>query len=198
MALSMKIGIVSDTHGFFDERLANVLAGVEVILHAGDVGSKDVLDQLSAMAPTRAVRGNVDNAEMGLPVSLSMKAGDMMLQMLHVLPGTQAELQSWSCEKNLSDAATRRRDRLTASFLPATRIVVFGHSHQPGIYRLGQLLLVNPGSAGKKRFALPRCCGVMEVTGSRVRVKIISLEDYNEIMRGSFSVTPGGFAACSP
>lgn len=198
MAPSMKIGLVSDTHGFFDERLASVIAGVEVILHAGDVGSKDVLDQLAAMAPTRAVQGNVDSVAMGLPASLSMKAGDMMLQMLHILPGTQAELQSWSCEKNLSDAATRRKDRLTTSFLPATRIVVFGHSHQPGIYRLEQLLLVNPGSAGKKRFALPRCCGVMEVSNGQVRVKIVSLEDYNEIMRESFSLTPGGFAACSP
>lgn len=194
----MKIGLVSDTHGFFDGRLASALAGVEVIFHAGDVGSEDVLDQLAAIAPTRAVQGNVDSIAMGLPVTLSMKTGDLMLQMLHILPGMQAELQSWSYEKNLSDSAIRRLDRLATSFLPETRIVVFGHSHQPGIYPLGQLLLVNPGSAGKKRFALPRCCGVLEVSGGQVEVKIVSLEDYNEIMRESFSLTPGGFAVCSP
>ncbi|MGH9353724.1 MAG: metallophosphoesterase family protein [Terriglobia bacterium] len=178
----MRIGLVSDTHGFFDERMEKALAGVEAILHAGDVGTESVLDRLALIAPTRAVRGNVDAVEMGLPASLSMEVEGNSLEMLHILPAPQAQLQAWACEGALSKLAARQRDRFLSSFAPASRIVLFGHSHQPGIYQLGRRLFINPGSAGKKRFSLPCCCGVMEMSGGIVEVKITSLEDYNEIM----------------
>jgi putative phosphoesterase len=68
----MKIGVVSDTHGFFDARLEELLADVELILHAGDVGNLEVLDELERIAPVRAVKGNVDSLLAGLPLSLSL------------------------------------------------------------------------------------------------------------------------------
>lgn len=194
----MRIGLVSDTHGFFDERLASVLAGVEVILHAGDAGSEDVLEQLSALAPTRAVRGNVDALAMGLPLSFTVAIAAIQFEMVHILPASQDQLKSWNRDGPLTGGEVRGVRRFLASFQSETRVVVFGHTHQPYVNLLGPLLLINPGSAGKKRFNLPRCCGVLAVSRKRLEVKIISLEDYNEIMRGSFRLTPGGFAACSP
>ena len=67
----MKIGVISDTHGYLDPQLAEVLAGVDAILHAGDVGSEEVLRDLEGLAKVYAVRGNVDSADMNLPPSLS-------------------------------------------------------------------------------------------------------------------------------
>ncbi len=197
MAQPMRIGLVSDTHGFFNERLEETLAGVKVIFHAGDVGSASVLDRLASIAPTRAVRGNVDSPALGLPASLSMEVEGITIEMLHILPAPQAQLQIWSREEVRSKSESRQRDRFLASFASSTRMVIFGHSHQPGVYQLGHTLLINPGSAGRKRFSLPCCCGVMEAPGDRLEVKITSLEGYNEIMRESFRLDPGGFVSCS-
>lgn len=193
----MKIGLVSDTHGFFDDRLASALAGVEVILHAGDAGSEAVLDRLEMIAPTCAVRGNVDASAMGLPFSLAIAAGAIQFEMVHILPASQEQLKSWNSGP-LTDGAVRGVRRLLASFQPETQVVVFGHTHQPYVDMLGPLLLINPGSAGKKRFSLPRCCGMLEVTRKRLEVKIISLEDYNEIKQATFRLGKRGLAACSP
>ena len=67
----MKIGVVSDTHAFFDPHLTELLAGVDAILHAGDVGSQEVLDELGRIAKVHAVRGNIDPAKLKLPPSLT-------------------------------------------------------------------------------------------------------------------------------
>ena len=191
----VKIGLVSDTHGFFDERLAELLTGVHTILHAGDVGSQEVLDRLALIAPTRAVKGNVDSVELGLPLSLSFEAEGVLIEVLHILQASQTQLQSWAARAG-SQPETRRRDRFLATLAPATRIVIFGHSHRPGFYSLRQKLFVNPGSAGKKRFSLPRCCAVMEISRAGVEVKARSLEDYNENMIDSMRMNFGGSASC--
>ena len=86
----MIIGVVSDTHGFFDTRLGELLAGVELILHAGDVGKQEVLDELQRIAPVRAVRGNVDPSQLGLPFSMTLNLGETRLELLHELPIPQA------------------------------------------------------------------------------------------------------------
>ena len=72
----MKIGVVSDTHGFFDARLQELLAGVELILHAGDVGKLEVLDELERIAPVRAVKGNIDSPLAALPLSLTLRLNE--------------------------------------------------------------------------------------------------------------------------
>ncbi len=92
----MKIGVVSDTHAFFDPRLADLLNGVDAILHAGDVGSQEVLDELGRIAKVHAVRGNVDPAELKLPPALTKRFEGVQLEIQHQLPVPQAELEAWS------------------------------------------------------------------------------------------------------
>lgn len=192
-----RIGLVSDTHGYFDDQLEDVLAGVDLILHAGDVGSVAILDRLELIAPTITVRGNVDTPPMGLPLSLAMTIDGIGLEMVHILPASQEKLRQWGGSP-LTDVAIQAARRFWTSFRPETQIVVFGHTHQPYLDMLGPLLLINPGSAGKKRFNLPRCCGVLETRRRRMEVKIVSLEGYNEIKQATFRAGKGGLARCSP
>jgi putative phosphoesterase len=176
----MKIGVISDTHGYYDPRLPELLAGVEAILHAGDVGSEDVLDQLGQIAKVYAVRGNVDSAEMKLPLSLKASFEGVQIEMRHQLAAPQAELEAWSDGELLGKMQPERREAFLSGFEEATRVIVFGHSHQPGLLTVGHRLFFNPGSAGQQRFSLPRCCGLLEVFPRGVRGTMVSLERLDE------------------
>ena len=176
----MKIGVVSDTHGFFDPRLKELLAGAEAILHAGDVGSPEVLDELEKIAPVHAVRGNVDAASLKLKPSLTKRFEGVQVEMMHALPVPQSELEYWTDGALLGKMQPERRDAFLKAFDPKSRVVVFGHSHQPCLLTLGHTLFFNPGSAGHKRFSLPRSLGVLEIFPRGVRGAILSLERYNE------------------
>ncbi len=176
----MKIGVVSDTHGHFDPRLSDLLAGVEVILHAGDVGSGEVLDSLAKIARVEAVRGNVDTAPLHLPPSRTVKFENVQVELSHQLSIPQSELQAWADGALLEKMHPERRAAFLASFDDATRVVIFGHSHQPCLVKLGNKLFFNPGSAGQQRFSLPRSCGLLEIFPRGVRGAVISLERYNE------------------
>jgi putative phosphoesterase len=175
----VKLGIVSDTHGFFDPRLVEVLEGVDVILHGGDVGSLAVLDGLRQIAVVHAVQGNVDSPALELPPSFTRRFGDLRIEMRHILPVNQSQVQKWAGDSALSKAQAARRDVFLESFDPATRVVIFGHSHEPFLLVLGGKLFFNPGSAGKKRFSLPRCCGLLEISSGRITATIEPLERYN-------------------
>lgn len=124
----MLVGIISDTHGYIDRRLAAAFAGVEAIVHAGDVGSHAVLDALRAMAPLHAVRGNNDEklGGLGLPLHADFTLAGVRLHLVHQLPHAKPG------EK--------------------TQVVVFGHSHKTLIEQRGALLFVNPGAAGRAGF----------------------------------------------
>jgi uncharacterized protein len=178
----MRIGVVSDTHGYFDSRLQQVLAGVELILHAGEVGSEGILDQLAAIAPVRAVRGNVDPPDLNLPPALRLACSGVLIEMLHVLPAPQSELEEWARLISPGGKVPTRRGAFSKSFDESTRVVVFGHSHKPCLVALGQRLFFNPGSAGRRRFSLPRCCGLLELVPRRIRASIELLEKYNDVV----------------
>jgi putative phosphoesterase len=165
----VKVGIVSDTHGFFDRRLRRVLAGVDLILHAGDVGAQEVLDELGEIAPVRAVRGNVDPPDLGLAPSLKLSLQGLQVEMMHALPVPQSVLEEWSDAAIPGGRRPKRSEKFLETFDEATGVVVFGHSHAPCLATLGDRLFFNPGSAGKKRFDLPRCCGLLEVVPRHVR-----------------------------
>ena len=165
----VRVGVVSDTHGFFDPRLEDLLAGVDVILHGGDVGSAEVLDALNRIAPVRAVRGNVDSPDLELPLSLKLSLESLQVEMMHVLPVPQSVLEEWSDAMLPGGRAPQRSEQFLATFDEETGVVVFGHSHLPSLLTLGDRLFFNPGSAGKKRFDLPRCCGLLEILRGRVR-----------------------------
>lgn len=181
----MKIGLVSDTHGYFDPQLSELLAGVASILHAGDVGSRTVLDNLGRIADLRAVRGNVDPVELNLPPSLKVRIENVQIEIQHQLSVPQDELEQWSDGSPLHQQNPKRTTEFLESFDPETKVVVFGHSHRPCLLTVGHKLFFNPGSSGKKRFSLPRCFGLMEVFPRGVRGMIIGLEGQDEKMPGS-------------
>ena len=172
----MKIGLVSDTHGYLDPHLPDLLAGVDTILHAGDVGSRAVLEDLGRIAEVRGVQGNVDPAELNLPPSLTLRFENLQIEIQHQLFVPQDELERWADGSELQKSSPERRARFVESFHPATQVVVFGHTHRPCLVRMGRLLFFNPGSSGKKRFSLPRCFGTIEVFPRGVRGAIMGLE----------------------
>jgi putative phosphoesterase len=172
----MKIGVVSDTHGFFDPALRKLLAGVDRILHAGDVDSQNVLDDLTEIAPVQAVRGNVDPADLNLPLSRTFRFNCVQVEMRHILPVQQSELVAWSDGASAGKDRSRHYEDFLKNFDQETRVVIFGHSHEPCLVTIGQTLFFNPGSAGKKRFALPRCCGLLEILANGIRGSIHSLD----------------------
>jgi len=181
---------VSDTHGFFDPRLVEVLEGVEVILHGGDVGSLAVLDELRQIATVHAVQGNVDSPAMGLPLSFTRRFNGIQIEMRHILPVPQPQLEGWGRGSAPSKARGSRRDAFLKSFDPTTRVVIFGHSHEPCLLVIGGKLFFNPGSAGKKRFSLPRCCGLLEISTGRIKATIKPLERYNEQLPVGIQLDP--------
>jgi len=181
----MKIGIVSDTHDYLDPQLPGLLAGVDSILHAGDVGSRAVLEGLERIAEVRGVRGNVDPAELNLPPSLTVRFENLQIEVHHQLLIPQDELERWADGSALQKSSPERCDRFVESFDPATQVVVFGHSHRPCLLTMGHKLFFNPGSSGKKRFSLPRCYGLLEVFPRGVRGLIMGLEGKEESLPGS-------------
>jgi len=205
----VRVGVVSDTHGFFDPRLKDLLAGVDVILHGGDVGSEEVLDALNRIAPVRAVRGNVDSPDLGLPLSLKLSLESLQIEMMHILPIPQSLLEEWSDAALPGGRPPQRSEKFLATFDEATGVGVFGHTHQPCLTTLGDRLFFNPGSAGKKRFDLPRCCGLLEILRGQVqtsadgslrhlpdsiRASIELLEKYNGVLppRIELDIDTGG------
>lgn len=152
----MKIGVVSDTHGLLRPEVAPALAGVEMILHLGDVGKPSILEELAKIAPVTAVRGNVDRegscAE--LPETEVILVEGRYLYLLHNLE-----------ELHLDPAAAK------------FGAVLFGHSHVPNFYQRKGVLYFNPGSCGPRRFRLPVTVGLLTVSGSgELEAKIVALD----------------------
>jgi len=162
----------------YDPRLAQALQGCDVILHAGDVGSAEVLDELRLIAPVHAVRGNVDSLDAGWPPSLTIRLGGVTIHVLHVLPAAQSDLATWAhfAPAELPTPAAR----LLQTFDPSVDAVVFGHSHSPCLFVMGDVMWVNPGSAGPKRFKLPRTCALLEMTGNSIAATVRSLDGHTQ------------------
>ena len=149
------VGVISDTHGLVRAEALAALAGVDVILHAGDIGSPEVLAALRAIAPVIAVRGNND-------------FGDWA----EALPETEAVQIDGASIYLLHDANALDLDPGEAGFAA----VVCGHSHQPRSERVGGVLFFNPGSAGPRRFKLPIALGRLRVDGGAVDCELVRLD----------------------
>jgi uncharacterized protein len=149
-----RIGVISDTHGLLRPEAMAALAGVDHILHAGDIGSADVLVQLATLAPVTAVRGNNDREQWAarIPETEVFTVGSHSIYLLH-------------------DIAELDLDP-TAAGLAA---VVTGHSHKPKVERRAGVLFVNPGSAGPRRFNLPVTVGMLQVSRTTIRAEIHEL-----------------------
>ena len=154
----MLIGVISDTHGFFDDRIPELFSGVDLILHAGDVGGPQILDNLSLVAPVVAVRGNVDEEDAcaSLPESIQVVTAGFTLFMTHIL-----YLPEQGPATNIP--------------YPAPDVVIFGHSHQQCHENRDGVLHLNPASAGPQRFSNPRSVSLISATPNILEARFIDL-----------------------
>jgi putative phosphoesterase len=150
---SVVLGVVSDTHGLVRREALAALEGSERILHAGDVGTPEVLRALSRVAPVTAVRGNVDRGAWSdrLPAARVVRAGAARLYVLH-------DLEELDVDPSRFDA------------------IISGRSHVPRIAREGGVLFLNPGSAGPRRFKLPVCVARLVVRDGAVDAELLTLD----------------------
>ncbi|MDM0002455.1 metallophosphoesterase family protein [Variovorax sp. J22P240] len=149
-----RIGLISDTHGLLRPEALAFMRGCDHIVHGGDIGSQRILDDLAAIAPVTAVRGNNDNgpwAEM-VPETALIEIGGLRLYAIH-------------------DLADLRIDPAAEGI----RVVVSGHSHRPLVQMRGDVLCINPGSAGPKRFRLPIAVAELLLDGDAVTPRIVEL-----------------------
>ena len=147
------LAIVSDSHGLLRDSVTAALQDVDLIIHAGDLGSRDVLERLDAFAPVIAVRGNVDSELIDLPLTEAVSVNDHLIYVLHDLG--QLDL-----------------DPATAGI----EMIVHGHSHQPRIDRRDDVLYVNPGSIGPRRFRLPVSMAKVTFDRQELAVHLVDLE----------------------
>lgn len=157
----MRLGLVSDSHGLADPALPGLLAGCDLILHAGDLVRPEVLAPLAAIAPVRAVRGNNDHGPglRSLPEVLRIDVADVAILLLHEI-GSPLKLHP-------------QPRRLVRSARP--QVVVYGHSHAPYAGVHDEILFVNPGSAGPRRFTLPRSAALLHLGPRTARVEVHDL-----------------------
>jgi putative phosphoesterase len=148
------IGVVSDTHGLLRPEALKHLVDVQSIIHAGDIGSPNVLEKLQTLAPVSAVRGNNDKGTWAeaIPESLLFEVRGHSIHVLHDL-----------AQIDMSPAAA------------GISVVISGHSHKPQVEERDGVLFVNPGSLGPRRFRLPISLAKLYVSDTGVRAEIIEL-----------------------
>jgi putative phosphoesterase len=151
------LGVISDTHGLVRPEALAALAGVERIVHAGDIGDQAVLDALARVAPVTAVRGNNDRGRWAsdLPVTEVVEVGGVLLYLLH-------DLHELDLEPRAAGFAA----------------VISGHSHQPRLEDKDGVLYLNPGSAGPRRFKLPISLARLKIARGRVNAELVTLQSF--------------------
>lgn len=149
-----RIGVISDTHGLLREEARAAFAGVEMILHAGDVGKPEVLAELGRIAPTLAVRGNVDRGEWAnaLPETQATRVGGVWVYMLH-------------------DVSRLDIEPAAGGF----GVVIYGHSHRAKLERKQGVLYLNPGAAGPRRFELAPSVALLDIEEGEADARIVEL-----------------------
>jgi len=149
------VGVISDTHGLLRPAAVAALAGVDMIVHAGDIGSAAILDELGKIAPVVAVRGNNDREAWAasVPETVTTALAGVRLCVVHDLKSLRG------------DPASQGVD-----------VVISGHSHRPSIERRSGVLLLNPGSAGPRRFTLPIAVARLHLGPGGPRAEIVELD----------------------
>ena len=153
------VGLISDTHGLLRSDVHRALAGVELILHAGDVGGDEVLDELELIAPVLAVYGNTDPpGDPRLNEAIEISIGEMSVHVSH-----GHEVGSPSPQKLLARYAAD--------------VIVFGHTHQQLVARAEGRLVVNPGAAGPRRFNVEPTVARLTIANGEAEVELVTLND---------------------
>jgi uncharacterized protein len=150
------VGLISDTHGLLRREALVALRGSDLIIHAGDVGRPEIIEQLRALEPVVAVRGNIDKGVWAsrLPLTAVAEAGSALIYVLHDM--SQLDLDPAASQFN---------------------VVVSGHSHKPGQTERDGVMYLNPGSAGPQRFQLPITVARLELRPPPWRVEFIDLSE---------------------
>ncbi|MHB1418377.1 MAG: metallophosphoesterase family protein [Bacillota bacterium] len=148
--IEKKIGVISDTHGLLREEARRELQGSDLIIHAGDAGRKEVLDELGKIAKLVVVKGNIDKGEWAsdIPATELVEFYGMRIYVIHDLKNINI---------NLAEAGVD--------------IVISGHSHKPNEKRENGIIYINPGSAGPKRFNLPISLTILKKKGDRISIE---------------------------
>ena len=153
----IRVGLISDTHGLLRPDVHTALAGVELILHAGDVGGDEILDQLALIAPVHAVYGNTDTpGDPRLRGAIDIVVGGLRI---HVSHG--------------HELGSPKPEKLLARY--AADVIVYGHTHKPLITRADGRLVVNPGAAGAARFDLKPSVAILELGDGSASARIVEL-----------------------
>ncbi|MEL6822748.1 MAG: metallophosphoesterase family protein [Calditrichota bacterium] len=154
MSRFTKIGIISDTHGLLRGEAVEALQGVDHIIHAGDVGGQEILDQLAVIAPVTVVRGNTDYGDFGssLPKTEVYERDGRYFYIVHDIADLDVEATEFAA-------------------------VIYGHSHKPLAEKRGGTWFLNPGSAGPRRFKLPVCLFILTLFENSISTEQINLLD---------------------
>lgn len=159
-----RIGVLSDTHGHLPARVFEIFEGVDMILHAGDVGRDDLLIELEALAPTLAVSGNMDGApdERTRPLVRQIETPVGKIAMTH---------------GHLATAPSNNPARMASRFAEfGPDIIIFGHSHAPHLSRVGTVWVFNPGTAGQARFGKGPSVGLITAGEDGPRFEHVMIE----------------------
>lgn len=149
-----RIGVISDTHGLLRHEALEMLKGVDMIIHAGDVGDPAILQKLKEIAPVVPVRGNCDKGEWAYKLNKTevISLGEVLIYVIHNINDIDIDLEA-------------------ASF----NVVISGHSHKPLNIKHNNILFLNPGSAGPRRFNLPINMGILNIDKKKVNANLIEL-----------------------
>ena len=150
-----RIGLISDTHGLLRREALDALRGSDLILHAGDVGKPEILDELRKLAPMVAIRGNVDTS----PWAQKLKETELV----------ETAAASFYLIHNINEL------NLTPS-AAGIHVVLFGHSHQPARYEKDGVLYINPGSAGPRRFNLPISLARLNLSKTPIEIEFVEIQ----------------------
>jgi uncharacterized protein len=151
---ALRVGLISDTHGLLRPEARAFLARSDYIIHGGDIGSAQILEELAALAPLVAVRGNndIEAWAVRLPETEMIRVGGVFVYVIHDI--SQLDIEPRAAK---------------------VRVIVSGHSHKPLVVQRQGVLYVNPGSCGPKRFKLPVSVGELLVQGTQVSARTIDL-----------------------
>ncbi|SET35462.1 metallophosphoesterase family protein [Pseudomonas graminis] len=152
--MSVKVGLISDTHGLLRPQALQALQGCDYLIHGGDIGKPEILEALKAIAPLTVVRGNNDTDDAwacDVPYEAVLRIGGLAIYTTHILADVPKALPE------------------------GVRVVVTGHSHRPLQQMRNGVLFINPGSAGPRRFKLPITIGLLHIDGDEVRGELIEL-----------------------
>jgi hypothetical protein len=154
-----RVGLISDTHGLLRNQVFERFAGVKLILHAGDVGDLDILAQLAALAPVRAVYGNTDGFAIrgAAPAQVAL------------------ELEGWKLLVTHGHELGSPKPAALRKTYPAADIIIYGHTHVPLVAEHDGTLIVNPGAAGPARFDLKPGVALLELAPGQRAVQLTSL-----------------------